>query len=95
MKLSEVINPIKPIGTVQPVTAKPATGTSAGTTAANVANVSPAGSTTTTSQPAPNSSGGAPENKPLSSQSIDALAQVIKSAGLNPTQISQLLSKAK
>jgi hypothetical protein len=55
-------------------------GTSA--TAGNVANTTPASADTVT-------------NKPMSQQGVDALGQMLKSAGLNPSQLNQVISKAK
>jgi hypothetical protein len=56
-----------------------------GTTGAptgNVANTAPAATSTVT-------------NKPMSQQGVDALGQMLKSAGLNPSQLNQVISKAK
>lgn len=56
-----------------------------GTTGAptgNVANTAPAATGTVT-------------NKPMSQQGVDALGQMLKSAGLNPSQLNQVISKAK
>ena len=56
------------------------TGTS--NTTSNVANTTPTSAGTVT-------------NKPMSQQGIDALGQMLKSAGLNPAQLNQVMSKAK
>ena len=58
--------------------------TGAATTAntGNVANTAPASAGTVT-------------NKPMSQQGVDALGQMLKSAGLNPSQLNQVISKAK
>jgi hypothetical protein len=48
----------------------------------NVANTAPATTSTVT-------------NKPMSQQGVDALGQMLKSAGLNPSQLNQVISKAK
>jgi hypothetical protein len=48
----------------------------------NVANTAPAATSTVT-------------NKPMSQQGVDALGQMLKSAGLNPSQLNQVISKAK
>jgi len=53
-----------------------------GATAGNVANTAPASNSTVT-------------NKPVTQQGVDALGQMLKSAGLNPSQLNQVLSKAK
>lgn len=56
-----------------------------GTTGAptgNVANTAPTATGTVT-------------NKPMSQQGVDALGQMLKSAGLNPSQLNQVISKAK
>ena len=91
MKLSEVIAPTPspfkapaaPASPNKPVTANTAV---AGT--ANVANTAPgSGTVTSTAQTAP--------VKPMPQQGVDALAQVIKSAGLSPSQLNQLVTKAK
>lgn len=60
------------------------TGTSGtgGATDGNVANTAPASNSTVT-------------NKPVTQQGVDALGQMLKSAGLNPSQLNQVLSKAK
>jgi hypothetical protein len=47
-----------------------------------VANTAPASNSTVT-------------NKPVTQQGVDALGQMLKSAGLNPSQLNQVLSKAK
>jgi len=52
------------------------------TTAGNVANTAPAAASTVT-------------NKPVTQQGVDALGQMLKSAGLNPSQLNQVMSKAK
>jgi hypothetical protein len=51
-------------------------------TAGNVANTAPATTNTVT-------------NKPVTQQGVDALGQMLKSAGLNPSQLNQVMSKAK
>jgi hypothetical protein len=56
------------------------TGTS--NTTSNVANTTPTSAGTVT-------------NKPISQPGIDALGQMLKSAGLNPSQLNQVMSKAK
>jgi hypothetical protein len=53
-----------------------------GVTDGNVANTAPASNSTVT-------------NKPVTQQGVDALGQMLKSAGLNPSQLNQVLSKAK
>jgi hypothetical protein len=53
-----------------------------GATAGNVANTAPASAGTVT-------------NKPVTQQGVDALGQMLKSAGLNPAQLNQVMSKAK
>jgi hypothetical protein len=53
-----------------------------GATAGNVANTAPASAGTVT-------------NKPVTQQGVDALGQMLKSAGLNPSQLNQVMSKAK
>lgn len=50
------------------------------------ANAAPAGTTTSAGQPAA---------KPITPQGIDALAQMLKSAGLSTSQLSQVMSKAR
>lgn len=86
MKLDEIA-PIPPIGTIKTaIAANPKPAPTTGNVAANAApqtgaSVSSIGST-------------API-KPVSQQGVDALAQIIKNAGLSQTQISQLMSKAK
>lgn len=93
MKLSEVITPTPspfkaPAAPASPVTANTAV---AGNTTSNVANTKPAGSTVSNQQPT------APvtPTKPMPQQAVDALAQVIKSAGLSPSQLNQMVTKAK
>lgn len=91
MKLSEVIvptpspfkAPAAPASPNKPVTANTAV---AGT--ANVANTAPGSGTVTSTAPT------APV-KPMPQQGVDALAQLIKSAGLSPSQLNQLVTKAK
>ena len=56
--------------------------TGAPATAGNVANTAPAATGTVT-------------NKPVTQQGVDAMAQMLKSAGLNPSQLNQVMSKAK
>ena len=58
------------------------TGTAAPATTGNVANTAPASVGTVT-------------NKPVTPQGVDALGQMLKSAGLNPSQLNQVMSKAK
>jgi hypothetical protein len=36
-----------------------------------------------------------PAAKPVTPQGVDALAQLLKSAGLNSTQLGQIMQKAK
>ena len=88
MKLSEVIAPTPspfkapaaPASPNKPVTANTAV---AGT--ANVANTAPGTGTVSSTAPP----------KPMPQQGVDALAQVIKSAGLTPSQLNQIVTKAK
>lgn len=68
--------------TVNEITTVGTTGTTGTGTAGNVANTAPAAPGTVT-------------NKPMSPQGIDALGQMLKSAGLNPSQLNQVISKAK
>ena len=99
MKLSEVIAPIKPIGPVTTVAARPSTGSTTANVAANIApagnTVSSAGTPTTSTGAAPSPSAGSTMPPPLPQQSIDALAQLIRSAGLTPAQVNQIATKAK
>ena len=91
MKLSEVIAPTPspfkapaaPASPNKPVTANTAV---AGT--ANVANAATGTGTVSSTAPV------APP-KPMPQQGVDALAQVIKSAGLTPSQLNQIVTKAK
>ena len=57
-------------------------GTTGAPTTGNVANTAPASAGTVT-------------NKPVTQQGVDALGQMLKSAGLNPSQLNQVMSKAK
>jgi hypothetical protein len=56
--------------------------TPGGTPAAPTANAAPA-------------SQGAVQSKPVTPQGVDALAQIVKSAGLTPSQLGTVMSKAK
>jgi len=62
-------------------------GTIAPVAPGQTANADPTGTTTT--------SAGQPADKPISQQGVDALAQMLKSAGLSSTQLSQIFNKAK
>ena len=93
MKLYEVIAPTPspfkapaaPASPNKPVTANTAV---AGT--ANVGNTAPGTGTGTVSSTQP-----VAPVKPMPQQGVDALAQVIKSAGLTPSQLNQIVTKAK
>lgn len=58
------------------------TRTTPGGTTANVANATPATSATVTSAP-------------KTQQEIDAMAQILKNAGLNQSQLNQIIAKAR
>ena len=58
-------------------------GTTGLPTAANVANTAPTSAGTVTS------------TKPITPQGIDSIASMLKNAGLNPSQLSQVMTKAK
>jgi hypothetical protein len=80
--------------TLTPPAAKPVSAGS--TTAANTAPVT-APTTTANAAPTTGSSAGStqPAPKPISTQGVDALAQLLKSAGLNSAQLGQIMQKAK
>ena len=88
-------NPALSGSTLAPATPKPVSAgvtapapiTPAATTANTaVANTAPVGSSVgTTQSPA----------KPMTPQGVDALAQLLKSAGLNSSQLGQIMQKAK
>ena len=92
MKLSEVIAPTPspfrapaaPASPNKPITANTATAGTANV--ANVGNTAPIGGTV---------SSVGPKAAPVTQQGVDALAQVIKSAGLTPSQLNQIVTKAK
>jgi hypothetical protein len=92
MKLSEVVtSPIKTPNAPGMPGGPIAANTAAASTTANVgtaANTQPSIGSTTAPQPT------APA-KPATPQTIDSLAQILKSAGLTPSQLSQITSKAK
>lgn len=62
----------------------PSIGSTAAPAAGNVANVTPQGGTIT-SKPA----------APATPDTIDAMAQMLKNAGLNPAQLNQIITKAR
>ncbi len=80
--------------TLAPAAPKPVSAGS--TTTANTAPVT-APTTTANTAPAAGSSAGSaqPAAKPVTPQGVDALAQLLKSAGLNSTQLGQIMQKAK
>lgn len=69
---------------INEVATVPSVGTVAGSTnpTANVANTSPASSPTISSAP-------------KTQQEIDAMAQILKNAGLNQAQLNQIIAKAR
>lgn len=60
----------------------PSVGTTPGSTVANVANIAPTSSATVTSAP-------------KTQQEIDSMAQILKNAGLNQSQLNQIIAKAR
>ena len=91
MKLSEVIAPTPSPFKAPAAPASPNKTVTANTAVAGTANAAPGGGTVTSATP---STPEAPV-KPMPQQGVDALAQVIKSAGLSPSQLNQLVTKAK
>ena len=81
--------------TLAPAAPKPVSAGS--TTTANTAPVTAPTTTTANTAPAAGSSAGSaqPTAKPVTPQGVDALAQILKSAGLNSTQLGQIMQKAK
>ena len=79
-RLQELINEITGIATGMPATG-------------NVANTAPQGTGITSTGPKPLTTPVPP--KPKTPQEIDAMAQIVKNAGLNPTQLNQVILKAK
>jgi hypothetical protein len=90
VKLSEVapIPPKVPGIPAAPVTANTAV---SGGTASNVATAQKPGGTIGSPGPKPP----VVPAKPVPQPAVDALAQIIKSAGLSPTQLNQIVTKAK
>ena len=60
----------------------PSVGTTPGSTVANVANTAPTSLATVTSAP-------------KTQQQIDSIAQILKNAGLNQSQLNQIIAKAR
>lgn len=92
MKLDEIapIPAIKPIGAGgnPPPTTAANTASGASSIGNTAPNVTPGGGTVSSQSPISPAT-------PISQSGVDALAQVIKNAGLSPQQIAQLMSKAK
>jgi hypothetical protein len=83
-ELSELaVAPTIPAVGGQPATTTAPTGTPSSTTANTAAKTPDTVSSTNVVKP------------PVTQQGVDALAQMVKNAGLSPSQISNLMSKAK